>query len=196
MTERPRAETTANKIARAYVLAGGQSRRMGQDKLFVRVDGKPLLERTLAVCLREFRTVSILAREREKFVNLGFPVVLDYPGARGPLAGIISALEDCPDSACFITAADLLDLNSELINRLLSEFSGEDYLGIDEGVQRQPLCGIYSTSALPVLRRQAERGALDLQSALRQLDVRCLAAPQANWRNINSEQDLNAGSLK
>lgn len=38
------------KITQGYVLAGGQSRRMGHDKLFILVDGVPLLRWPLDVC--------------------------------------------------------------------------------------------------------------------------------------------------
>jgi molybdopterin-guanine dinucleotide biosynthesis protein A len=174
----------------AYVLAGGQSRRMGRDKLFLSIDGSPLLEKTLAVCSERFNTVKILARENEKFAKFSVPVILDYENAQGPIAGIIAALEDCSDNYCFITAADLCDLNDEIISLLLDNFQGEEYFGIDEGAQKQPLCGIYSVAALNVLRDCADKNIFDLQSALKQINARFIPAPLENWRNINSAADL------
>ncbi|MFQ5608576.1 MAG: molybdenum cofactor guanylyltransferase, partial [Candidatus Zixiibacteriota bacterium] len=97
-------------VRSAYVLAGGQSRRMSGDKLFLEINGKSLLKRTLEVCRSRFDEVWIVAKESEKFAGLDYPVVIDWPGADGPLAGIIAALSDCTESACFVTAADLYDL--------------------------------------------------------------------------------------
>lgn len=190
MAQNQKAMNTKFPIRYAYVLAGGKSRRLGRDKLFVPIEGRPLLERTLRVCREVFPDVKILAREKTKFANFDCAIVLDHPQAQGPLAGIISALEDCSDPACFITAADLCDLDHRVIHELLAEYDGEDYFGLNEGARRQPLCGIYSATALDVLRERAEQGVFDLQSALDCLITRFIPAPTGRWRNINTEIDL------
>ncbi|RME28487.1 MAG: molybdenum cofactor guanylyltransferase [Candidatus Zixiibacteriota bacterium] len=178
------------KITQAYILAGGQSRRMGRDKLFVSVDGVPLLGRTLDVCREAFARVSIVAKESAKFRQFNTKVLLDAPEADGPLAGIITALRHCSEAACFITAADLRDLNRTVIANLLQDYRGEQYLGLREPDTCQPLCGIYNVSSLPVLLAAARRGEYALHTILHELECRFVPCDLTVWRNINRPSDL------
>ncbi len=173
------------EISAAYVMAGGQSRRMGRDKLFMHVDGVPLLDRTLQVCHSLFDDVYIVARQRAKFGSLKYDVFLDAPGAEGPMAGIITALRHCTAAACFVAAADLPDLDNAVITTLLLEYAGEQYLGVAEPGRCQPLCGIYAVSSLPVFLAAAKRGDYTLHTVLTALDHRFVQLNIKQWRNVN-----------
>ncbi len=181
------------KITQAYVLAGGQSRRMGRDKLLVSVDGVPLLRWALDVCRESFEQVSIVAKETAKFRQFDAEVLLDAPEADGPLAGLITAFRHCSGAYCFVTAADLRDLNRTVIVTLLQAFDGEQYLGLKEPDTCQPLCGIYNVSSLPVLLAAAHRGEYALHTILRELDCRFIPCELTIWRNINRPSDLSEG---
>jgi molybdopterin-guanine dinucleotide biosynthesis protein A len=183
---------------RAYVLAGGVSRRMGCDKLFVTVDGEPLLARTLRICRAVFSEVSIVAKGAEKFSEFDTPVIIDYPNAPGPLGGIIAALVDCTDctdcsgDSCFIIAADFADIDEETIRALQQDYHGEDYLGIREQGGIQPLCGIYSTKALgELLAVAAKDRSYHLWRIVERLNSRFLPLQKALWRNINTPADAH-----
>lgn len=184
----------------AYLIAGGQSRRMGCDKLFVEIDGRTLLDRALSTCQDRFSDTSIVAREKEKFCGYDTRVVIDSPAAEGPMAGLIAALEDCPDSCCFVTAVDLFDLSTDLIDQLLAAYRDEAYLGISEpsNVNKsdavsdlQPLCGILSKTALPALLRQARTGDYRLKSVLSGLRTGFVIPNGSFWRNLNTCDDLH-----
>ena len=74
----------------AFILAGGNSTRMGRDKAFVMLQGRTLLARALEVCRTVTSDVRIVG-DRKKFAPFA-PVVEDvFPGC-GPLAGIHAAL--------------------------------------------------------------------------------------------------------
>ncbi len=171
-------------------MAGGKSRRMGRDKLFLRVNGVPLLTRTRRVCRDLFAEVYIVARETARFQATGCPVLLDAEGVEGPLAGIITALRHCGEPACFVTAADLRDLDQTVIKRLLEAYAGEQFLGIREPDHCQPLCGIYGVSSLPVFLEAAGRGEYALHIILQDLDCRYIEHGLKVWRNVNSPVDL------
>ena len=70
----------------AFVIAGGQSSRMGRDKAFLTLGGSTLLERALAVARCVSQEVTIVG-QREKFAACGNVIEDVYPG-QGPLAGI------------------------------------------------------------------------------------------------------------
>jgi molybdopterin-guanine dinucleotide biosynthesis protein A len=183
MVERP---TTA------YVLAGGQSRRMGSDKLLLPVDGHTLLSRTVSVCREVFDTVKIAAREPGRFSRAGCQVVIDRPRVKGPMAGVLAALADCTSKCCFVTAADLVDLSSDCIRNLVSAYKGEQYLGLQEAGGIQPLCGIYDFSAVKTLEDLATQGNSRMTDAVKQLEHRLLPLAPSRWRNINRPQDWHS----
>ena len=176
-----------------YVLAGGSSRRMGVDKLFIRVEGKTLLERTLATCEACFSTVKLVANERAKFSSLGYAVVLDSPRARGPMAGVIAALKDCVADVCFVTAVDLYDLSAGMIESLIARYREQQYLGLIEKGGLQPLCGLYHKSSLGAFYRCAQKNEFRMAEAMKELNYSGIAAPSDHWRNINSRDDLPIG---
>ncbi len=179
----------------AYVLAGGASSRMGRDKLFVSVDGEPLLAHTLRICRAAFEQVSIVAKDSEKFSEFKAPVLIDFPDAPGPLGGVIAALNDCTqrsEDSCFIIAADLADIDEATIQTLQQNYHGEDYLGISESGRIQPLCGIYATKALSEFRKVALRNEpYQLWRIIEGLNYRLTPMQKTSWRNINTPEDIH-----
>jgi molybdenum cofactor guanylyltransferase len=89
-----RARLQTRKIA-GVVLAGGQSTRMGAEKAFVILAGRPLIAHVLERFEPQVARVYLNAREDAgRFRALGCSIVVDAPGRRGtgPLAGISAAL--------------------------------------------------------------------------------------------------------
>lgn len=74
----------------ALILAGGDSRRMGQDKAALVLDGKTLLERVTATMQEVFPMVIVSVRKLRGGVDV--PQVCDETEANGPLAGLIAGL--------------------------------------------------------------------------------------------------------
>jgi len=77
------------------ILAGGASRRMGRDKAFVELDGRPMIAHVVAALAPQCGALAVNARLGEsRFRALGLPIVPDGDFAgQGPLAGILSALD-------------------------------------------------------------------------------------------------------
>ena len=174
----------------AYVLCGGQSRRMGEDKLFLSVGSQTLLVRTIETCHSRLSHVKLVAPVASKFAEMNYDVVTDDPGCEGPLAGIIAAVRDCKSTHCFITAADFPSLTLELIDSLLAKLSNQQYLGIRETSGLQPLCGIYAKSILPTLIDAADAGERKVISVVQQCNYELVDIDDANWLNVNDQEDL------
>jgi len=177
----------------AYVLAGGSSRRMGVDKLFLQIDGLSMLERAIAACKSCFKQVKLVASQATRLSSFGQAVIMDSPKAKGPMAGVIAALEDCETSQCFITAADLLDLNTEVIELMVSQYRGQQYFGLIEPNNIQPLCGIYRKSALEVFYKFARIDDFRMTEAVKAMNYGGIVFPNSPWRNINRPEDLPNG---
>ncbi len=177
-------------IGTAYILAGGLSRRMGEDKLFLQMGQTTLLARGIKTCRELFETVKIAGGTAEKFESFNCNVVVDFPGAKGPMAGIIAALQDCKEDSCFIVAADLCDLNGDIVRKLINGYNGQPYCGLLEPNGIQPLCGIYNKSALPHLLDKAKSGQFGLRIALSEMAYQGIGIELDIWRNINRLSDL------
>jgi molybdopterin-guanine dinucleotide biosynthesis protein A len=127
----------------AFVIAGGQSSRMGRDKAFLTLDGSTLLERALAVARIVSREVKI-AGQREKFAAYGSVIEDVYPG-QGPLAGIHAALSSSEFELNLMIGVDTPFLDPQFVQYLAEEArtSGATVTAPQVGSQAQPLCAVY-----------------------------------------------------
>jgi hypothetical protein len=83
--------TTADNVTVA-ILAGGRSSRMGTDKAFVRVLGRPLIEDVLAQLEGVGSETLIVTNRVEDYRYLGVPLFTDVLPDKGALGGLYSAL--------------------------------------------------------------------------------------------------------
>jgi len=77
------------------ILAGGQSKRMGKDKLFLELNNKKLIEHTIDKVKKYLKEVIIVtSQENEFFSKNNLTTVKDcIKGQLGPLAGILTAMK-------------------------------------------------------------------------------------------------------
>lgn len=95
------------------VLCGGASRRMGEPKALVEIDGQPLAGRVAAALAAAGATQVVLVGGEPAWAErLGLALVPDrWPGA-GPLGGIVTAVLDTgraaadPDAIMLVAACD------------------------------------------------------------------------------------------
>lgn len=78
----------------AYILAGGKSSRFGSDKARVRIHGQPNLSRLASAMSGSGWSVTAVAQEAGAYEDLGLRTIADFEPHAGPLAGVITALED------------------------------------------------------------------------------------------------------
>ncbi len=105
------------------ILAGGRSQRMGTDKAFVMLAGRPLLAHVIE---RLAPQVDRLAISRNApLADSGVTVLPDIlDGFSGPLAGVHAALARFPDAAIVSVAVDLPLLPRDLVARLKTGWDG------------------------------------------------------------------------
>jgi len=136
------------------ILAGGQSRRMGQDKAWLPVGGRPVIERVLEGVLPLSDDVTLITNTPDQYRHLGHPMVGDvYPG-KGSLGGIYTAIHAARYSHCLVVACDMPFLNADLVRYLASLRSGFDV--VIPRIQDFPetLHAIYGRNCLGPIRRR------------------------------------------
>ena len=77
------------------ILAGGQSKRMGKDKLFLEINNKKLIEHTIDKVKKYLKEVIIITnQDNEYFSKNNLITVKDcIKGQLGPLVGILTAMK-------------------------------------------------------------------------------------------------------
>jgi molybdenum cofactor guanylyltransferase len=103
--------------AAGFVLAGGQSSRMGTDKALIPLDGKPLIEHALAI-LRQAGLAAAIAGARSSLESFA-RVVEDPASGLGPLSGVCAALRSTPARYAVFVTVDLPLLPASLLAYLL-----------------------------------------------------------------------------
>lgn len=146
------------------VLAGGSARRMGSDKRFLLLDGKPLMRRVLD-CLRPLVAELIVAtREPTLFADLPAQIVTDaYPGM-GVLAGVHAGLAAARGEWAIVVAGDLPFLNPALLQAMmgLAQTAAADVIVPQWQGELEPLHALYrpavcAPAAAAALQRNQRR---------------------------------------
>ena len=154
----------------ALILAGGDSRRMGQDKAALVLDGKTLLERVTATMQQVFPKVVVSVRQLRGGVVV--PQVCDEQEASGPLAGLIAGLSQVDTPWVFAVACDMPFVTPAIVNRLAELRNGFQAVVPVVGGYQQPLAAFYAASALETMRASLAAGDRSLRGTLEKLEVR------------------------
>ncbi|MFZ2162259.1 MAG: molybdenum cofactor guanylyltransferase [Sideroxyarcus sp.] len=167
----------------ALILAGGDSRRMGQDKAALVLDGKTLLERATATMQQIFPKVIVSVRQLRAGVEL--PQVCDEQEAGGPLAGLVAGLAQVDTPWVFAVACDMPFVTPAIVNRLADLRKGFQAVVPVVGGYNQPLAAFYAVSALETMRASLAAGDKSLRGALEKLEVRHVS--EAELREFDSQ---------
>lgn len=206
------------------ILAGGRSQRMGQDKLWMALDGVPLVERVVQRVLPVAGEVLFSANAPERFAALArtlraqgvaSQVVTDlFPGA-GPLAGIHAGLAAAHHDMLLALAADMPFVNLALVAGMIGMAPTFD--AVVPQIARpetgepawEPLHALYRRSCLPAITPRLAAGERRVQCFLPDVRVRAVTADEIarldpaglSFFNVNTPDDwrralrLAAGSV-
>lgn len=182
----------------AVILAGGQSRRMGQDKAWLEVSGQPLIKRAMdAFRGSDIQEIFISGRAGIDYSALGCPVIFDHRPNCGPLGGIQRALVVATAPMVLVLAVDLPRITSAFL-RKLAEHCGPD-TGVVPKIRHEvePLAAIYPKRCDVIVQEcllNSRLAARDFARAcLRQNVVRTLAVPRTDldcFENWNTPSDV------
>lgn len=183
----------------AVLLAGGESRRMGQDKATVIFQGKPLWQIQLER-LRKLNPKEILisARSDLSWRPADVELIQDTPPSRGPLSGLAAALASMETDHLLALAIDLPFMTTEHLRHLCSfTTNGSGVVPLIDG-NAEPLAAIYPKEARAVFREALQSDSFSLQPIVKKLVARnmLLEIPISGparefYRNINAPQDLD-----
>lgn len=180
------------------LLAGGRSRRMGRDKALIETGGKSQLERAmqLLATVTDKSFVSVRGDQVDDPARSRYPTIVDRYADAGPVAGILSALDEYPNVDWLVLACDLPNLDAPTLAALIAERETSRafvaFTSSHDGLP-EPLCAIYRQGSGDVLRRFVNDGLRCPRKMLIRSDTKLLTQPNPRaLDNVNTPQDLAA----
>ena len=160
--------------AAGFVLAGGQSRRMGRDKARLPVVRSQLLVETVAATLAQITDSVALVGPPEGYADLPYECLPDLRRGLGPLAGLETALLSRRAEFNVITGCDMPGLRACWLRALLEIALKSNSLCVvakDSAGRLHPLCAVYRSGCLPFIQRALDTGQLRLLDLIRNLQA-------------------------
>lgn len=184
------------------LLAGGKSRRMGEDKRFLSVGESTLFERSLAALLSIFHNVCVVIAQDSPPLQADVPVFRDLVPNSGSLGGLYTGLREAHTDYVFVAACDMPFLNPEAVRHLVSLKDQADIVMVRLESGLQPTHALYSRRCLPIIEEMVRIHQVKLQhlAAHPSLHVRLVAESELreidpdgwSFLNINTPADLEA----
>jgi molybdopterin-guanine dinucleotide biosynthesis protein A len=160
----------------AVLLAGGRSRRMGRDKAFLEIGGEPLWRRQVAKLEQVADEVLVSVHDSSSRIDSGHAKVFDPPGARGPLAGLASALRTAKHSHLLTLAVDLPAMTPGYLHSLRERLTATAGVVPMAGEFFQGTAAIYPRGILPLVEEVLASEDLSFQNLLRKAVAKSLMA--------------------
>lgn len=192
------AEVSSSAPISAVILAGGRSTRLGRDKAFLQVNGRPLIEQIVDKVAQLSDEVIIVANDLDAYDQFEALVVADvYPG-RAALGGIFSGLKAATKRHALVVACDMPFLSLSLLRYMRGLVPGYDVVIPRVGKLTEALHAIYSQDCLPFIERQLRAMDLRISHFFTHVRVRYVDQEEIDlfdpghlsFFNINSQADL------
>lgn len=189
-------------------MAGGKSSRMGANKAFVLLQGRPLIEHILARVAQVpgVDETILITNEPEQYAHLHLPAYPDLIPNKGALGGVLTALHYSRSDAVLVVACDMPFIDPALLQYMASlraEPSGPyDVIAPRVGDLPQGTLAIYAKTCIPTIRQRIAEGRLKLFGFYDLVKVRYLDEaetqridPQGlSFLNINTPDELDAAN--
>ena len=182
----------------AFVLAGGQSTRMGREKAMLELGGSTLLERALQLALTVAAEAMVVG-SRGEFERYGRLLEDVYPG-QGPLGGIHAALWASPTDLNLILAVDTPFLEARFLEFLIAQAreSGAVVTLPRTADGFHPLAAVYRRAFRETAEQALAEGRNKIDALFAQVETRVLeeeelrrfAFAPAIFENLNTPEEL------
>jgi len=181
----------------AAIMAGGKSRRMGQDKAWIELDGEPLITRVANVLAEVADEVLIVAND-PRYESLGLPVVRDRYPEGGALGGIATGVGAATHGTVLVAACDMPFLSASVWRLLLGHDGEADVVIPRIGGEFETLHALYTKACLPHMARALAENRLRVISFFAAVTVKPIDEPELRaidpalraFTNVNTPEEL------
>ena len=184
------------------ILAGGKSRRMGQDKALLQLGKDSLIEHVIRRMRRVTDELLLITNAPAEYAHLGLPMHRDIIPDAGALGGIYTGLTHALHDVVVCVACDSPFLQPKLLSYLISVLGEYDAVmpctysrNKDIGVTNpshsthqmtlQTLCAVYAKRCLPIIEQMLNEPDLRVHALRERANILTLA-PEI-WKTYDSE---------
>ena len=189
-----------SELVTMAILAGGKSRRMGQDKSFIMLDGRMMIEHILDRIQPLGQPIIIIANHPAAYARFGLPIYPDILPDAAAMGGIHAAISHSQTEHTFCVACDMPGLSTLLMQGMIDQPMDYDALVPRVGDVAQGLHAIYNRRCLSSLTTLIEQRQLRVSNLFNRVNTRYL---DQDWlqpymmdgdvfMNVNTPADLNA----
>ena len=184
------------------LLAGGKSRRMGEDKRYLVMGGETLLERGLGVLRSVFQEVLVVIAQDSPPVGVDAKVVRDLVSECGSLGGLYTGLMQATTPYIFVVACDMPFLDQAVIAQFTSRRATADIVMAKLAARLHPMHALYGKRCLPVLEQMIQARQLKIQEVVSHASLRVQYVTETDlssidpsgrsFQNVNTPADFEA----
>ncbi len=183
---------------KAIILAGGENKRIGRHKAFIKLNGKTIIENQIKLLREIFAELLIVTNSPQEYEHLGVEMTADIIPHKGPLGGIYSGLLSSENFYNFFLACDVPFPNNHLIAYMKELVDSYDAVVPQTRVRYEPLTAFYSQNCLSPIKRQMDSGNLKIVDFFPQVKVRIIKTEELNkfdpegisFFNVNTPEDV------
>ena len=166
------------------ILAGGKSKRMGEDKIFLNLDNKTLIEHTIEKVIKYFKEIIIITnKENEFFAKNNLTTVKDcIEGQLGPLVGILTAMKWVKENkknyrwiASFPCDTPFFDTKLISKLKLKTKKTSKKLIFLNSDKKRHNIFGLWSMDLIETLEK-------DIKNSFRKVEI---WADKVGYESIN-----------
>jgi molybdenum cofactor guanylyltransferase len=169
-----------------FILAGGESSRMGQPKALLALNGSPLVLH-VARLIEPVAVSAVVIGPPGTYRPLGLRAIADDFPRAGPLGGIATALRAAEEPWNLVVACDLPYLTRAWLEYLVARAlasPGDAVIPMNER-GAEPLCAMYHQRCAAAIREALARGTRKVTDGLARLRVESIAP--ADWKAFDSD---------
>jgi len=180
---------------KGIVLAGGESRRFGEDKAFARINGIPMIQRPITL-LKMLKLDPVVITHPSRIYPLqDCQTEADLMPARGPLGGLYTACCLFENSSLLVLTCDMPSLDLLVLETLVKEHRPECGVSVFPRDQNrvQPFPGIYESSLGGAISERISGNELSMDAFIQSVSKRNVIAndyDKSLFENINRTTDL------
>lgn len=178
--------------------AGGHSERMGREKAYLQLAGKPLIEHVLKQISGIGDELLITTNSPEKFAYLGIRTVPDLLPHTGSVIGLHSALTAARYKHVLSLACDMPFINRKLIEHIINLSPKADVIVPFYKGEYEPFHAVYSRNCITAIENMLKLKLSRMIDIYDRISVHTVGEKEItpidptglSFFNINSPEDL------
>jgi len=189
------------------IQAGGESRRMGQDKALLPFLGTTLVERVISRVAPLGDELLITTNNPQEYLDFKFPIFRDLLPGKGALGGLYTALSVARFPIVIVVACDMPFVNTDILAQAIEKLQANDVDVVIPQTEKgyEPFHAVYRReTCLSAVQSALQSGEKRLISWFPKVKVTPITESELDqydpqriaFRNLNTREDfLNAEVL-